>query len=110
MQPIFNAIIQNDIPAFLGNTPLHLAALLGDVNTIRTLLEFGSETCSARNSNYQTPLHLVCRSIPQRRPYYLWTRNILSASMNSNLPYQVDPLSSFLRWPVTLPLFLILFF
>ncbi|KAL0670354.1 hypothetical protein Bca4012_033058 [Brassica carinata] len=36
------------------NTPLHLAALLGDVNTIRTLLEFGSETCSARN-NYQTP-------------------------------------------------------
>ncbi|CDY67085.1 BnaCnng53460D [Brassica napus] len=114
MQPIFIAIIQNDIPAFLGlveerelwlevrnveqdnstvlhmaanhghgelvskiielkrslifsrnahgNTPLHLAALLGDVNTVRTLLEFGSETCS-QNNNYQTPLHLVCRSI-----------------------------------------------
>nr|VDD12895.1 unnamed protein product [Brassica oleracea] len=62
MQPIFNAIIQNDIPAFLGNTPLHLAALLVYVNTIRTLLEFGSKrvprgTATTKLPPFSLPQH-----------------------------------------------------
>ncbi|VVA97287.1 unnamed protein product [Arabis nemorensis] len=47
-----------------GDTPLHIAALIGDVNIVTTLLDYGWKTCSARNNNNnQTPLHLAFRSI-----------------------------------------------
>ncbi|KAF8108061.1 hypothetical protein N665_0115s0070 [Sinapis alba] len=48
-----------------GNTPLHLAALLGDLNiiTMMLMLEVGLEACSVRNNNNQTPFHLACRSV-----------------------------------------------
>ncbi|ESQ35830.1 hypothetical protein EUTSA_v10007236mg [Eutrema salsugineum] len=85
MQPIFQAIHQNDLPAFLGlveeressleernveeglnnvfgNTPLHLAAILGDVNIVVQMLETGLDVCSARNVISHTPLHLAIHS------------------------------------------------
>ncbi|KAJ4902861.1 Ankyrin repeat family protein [Raphanus sativus] len=77
MQPIFNAIIQNDIPAFLGlveereswleernveqddNTVLHMAAKHGHGELISKIIKLEPSLILSRNAHGNTPLHLA---------------------------------------------------
>ncbi|CDY69308.1 BnaCnng62960D [Brassica napus] len=77
MQPIFNAIIQNDIPAFLGlveekeswleernvdqdnSTVLHMAAKHGHGELVSKIIELKPSLIFSRNAHGNTPLHLA---------------------------------------------------
>ncbi|CAL9233844.1 unnamed protein product [Arabidopsis halleri] len=78
MQPIFHAIRQNDLPAFLGlveesessleerseeqntnNTVLHIAAKLGHRELVSKIIELRPSLLSSRNAYGDTPLHLA---------------------------------------------------
>ena len=43
-----------------GNTPLHIAANLGDRQTVRDLLASHKYEVNCTNSKDKTPLHLAC--------------------------------------------------
>ncbi|AEC07597.1 Ankyrin repeat family protein [Arabidopsis thaliana] len=78
MHPIFDAILQNDLPAFLGlvearessleerseeqntnNTVLHVAAKLGHRELVAKIIELRPSLLSSRNAYGDTPLHLA---------------------------------------------------
>lgn len=75
MNPIFNAILHNDIEyvrnhlndihvrheasGFVGYTPLHYAAMCGRVNIARLLLQHGADP-NATDIEMCTPLHVAC--------------------------------------------------
>ncbi|XP_010462192.1 PREDICTED: ankyrin repeat-containing protein At5g02620-like [Camelina sativa] len=78
MQPIFHAILQNDLPAFLGlveeressleerseeqntdNTVLHMAAKLGHRELVSKIIELRPSLLCSRNAHGDTPLHLA---------------------------------------------------
>ncbi|CAF2278458.1 BnaA04g13900D [Brassica napus] len=77
MQPIFKAIIQNDIPAFLGlveekeswleernvdqdnSTVLHMAAKHGHGELVSKIIELKPSLIFSRNAHGNTPLHLA---------------------------------------------------
>jgi len=78
MHPIFDAILQNDLPAFLGlvearessleerseeqntnNTVLHVAAKLGHRELVAKTIELRPSLLSSRNAYGDTPLHLA---------------------------------------------------
>ncbi|CAH8360580.1 unnamed protein product [Eruca vesicaria subsp. sativa] len=77
MQPIFNAIIQNDIPAFLelveereswleernveqdNSTVLHMAAKHGHGELVSKIIELKPSLIFSRNAHGNTPLHLA---------------------------------------------------
>ncbi|XP_023644553.1 serine/threonine-protein phosphatase 6 regulatory ankyrin repeat subunit B [Capsella rubella] len=78
MQPIFHAILQNDLSAFLGlveerasslddrseeqntnNTVLHMAAKLGHQELVSKIIELRPDLLCSRNAHGDTPLHLA---------------------------------------------------
>ncbi|KAF8083489.1 hypothetical protein N665_0770s0011 [Sinapis alba] len=77
MQPIFNAIIQNDIPSFLelveerescleernmeqdNSTVLHMAAKHGHGELVSKIIELKPSLIFSRNAHGNTPLHLA---------------------------------------------------
>ncbi|KFK43321.1 hypothetical protein AALP_AA1G109600 [Arabis alpina] len=77
MQPIFDAVLRNDVPAFMGlvegreswleeksmdqnrNTVLHTAAKHGHEELVSTIVELQPSLVYSRNANGDTPLHLA---------------------------------------------------
>ncbi|KAL1222777.1 Ankyrin repeat-containing protein ITN1 [Cardamine amara subsp. amara] len=78
MQPIFQAILHNDLPAFMGlveeressldeineeeslnNTVLHMAAKLGHGELVSKIIELRPSLVCSRNASGNTPFHLA---------------------------------------------------